>query len=179
MLHWVPCWFEDTVQDLDGIYNVELEHQNLVLKNLSSLAGGDFEEYCRLRKKADSFKELLQKLRQLKPAAVAREVPADGNCGAWSLLCMASQSAKRALSVDAMGKQEMAHLRKQIQALWESYAEQDICQTFLELAVPGNAADTDGSAQKKFKPQVRDDQDGAQEAAPATPPTKSGARCAR
>ena len=173
MLHWIPAWVNP--KNIEQMTNSEVKRQDRLQQQIKTdLMEADFDEYTRLRQRSDSFKSLLQKLALMSPPIACRDVPGDGNCGIWTLMCLLDQETKRSQHVDEFGAQRMLEIRNQLCQMWIEVAHDPLWQRFLKDIVVGLQLPTGNADAKDGKDGKAAAAEGAQETEAPSTPKKDG-----
>lgn len=157
MAHWVPCWQETKFNEFNHYDAAWKAEQSRVDSDLDSLLKDtdqmqDFDEYILKRTSLDNFKLLLKRLHSQHPKMVARNVPGDGNCGVWSLMCLRqfpSCGMRAATTVDHWQGEEMMQLRAELASMWSGLSDQKLVQKFQFDMFPGAVLLTDVKAESE------------------------------
>ena len=154
MDHWIPAFFED---QLDGQLATFVAKQ--VHEAETHLAGSadrlmmfDFAKYQRRVQSSQNFILLLHRLVSL--GLGARNVPPDGNCGAWAVLSLLDKHASCPHETDEQQFERMMSLRKMIASKWSSLSSSKRWQALFNLLMPGSAKAT--SLEKVKEEEVED-----------------------
>lgn len=154
MDRWIPAFFED---QLDGQLATFVAKQ--VHEAETHLAGSadrlmmfDFAKYQRRVQSSQNFILLLHRLVSL--GLGARNVPPDGNCGAWAVLSLLDKHASCPHETDEQQFERMMSLRKMIASKWSSLSSSKRWQALFNLLMPGSAKAT--SLEKVKEEEVED-----------------------
>ena len=92
MLHWLPAWYEGDFGS--GSSSIDIDERLRIVSadqhqsrehNKTARLKSDWDEYQRASKQSLNFVHLLENLSRPEFRYTAAEVPADGNCGVWTL----------------------------------------------------------------------------------------------
>ena len=169
MQHWVPCWSKEQVLDFEQLFQSSVQKQHACRDELEkTLMEQNWYEYCRLRARSDNFETLLGVLYSLDMAA--RDVPGDGDCGVWSLLCLEKQELiGHSQGFDEFTAKNLLRIRGALSSLWANLSNDMIWQNFLEYMVPSARADAAKALDHGLKEPKQETEDAGNVRRQATP----------
>ena len=130
MLHWLPAWFENPGQfDYQKCVEGELQRQKETLSQASNRKGFDIEYFQYQSLLSRNFTGLINRFSALKPAVFTRPVPADGDCGCWSLVSLLQTGPLKSLMThDQHTRDEMFRVRLEISSAWGTVSHHKLWQ---------------------------------------------------
>ena len=158
MNHWLPAWFSDQCDDFDKVHGQELKVIDEQLALLVNNVGEDWEAYLRQRKALDHFRELQSKLGEDEHRILTRQVPADGDCGCWSLIALLTACPLKATTSDNQTRLAMMRVRRELSSSWETICEEVAWQQVFDLLLPGGDPPDDPDELKDEKVEAGDEQ---------------------